>query len=676
VKARHLWLLAGLTAGAADARAQTGDPARADSAVHRIPEIRVVAARPVTTVGGSSAIEVWVDSLALPVAPTVADVFREIPMLHVRTNSRGEAEISARGSESRQVAVLVDGVPLTLAWDARADVSVLPAASVQEISFVRGLSSMLYGPNVLGGVVEIGVAKSPLHPSRPSLRIASGIDHVGGYGGSAAVSVPGSTSGGAWLLRAGAAFRDSPGQPLARGVVEPVPTDGLRLNTDLRDASGFLSVRYRGDGGAWAAFSGSALRAERGIAAELGVENARFWRYPRVTRALGVASAGTGSRASPLGGSGGVEMSIGVDEGRTDIDAYPSREYGESDSFEDGKDRTLTLRLLADHSVGSRGELRGAFTFAEVRHDELLPDAEARYRQRLFSIGGENQWRLLGSASTPHGLRLSVGGAFEVAETPESGGREPRQERLEEWGARIGLGAALNRGNTLLHAGASRRGRFPSLRELYSGALARFQPNPNLRPEKLVALESGVTTRMGTGEVQAVVFRHQLDNAVVRITLPDRRFLRVNRDRLTSQGVELLATQQIGPVSLTGDLTVQSVELADPAARTTHRPENLPELFGHAEARFPLPLGLRATAQADYTGDQFCIDPGTGADARLAAGAQVGVSLARTWALRAASWLRRLEARIAADNVGDAARYDQCGLPQPGRLIRFQVQLF
>ncbi|MND08839.1 hypothetical protein D3C83_317470 [compost metagenome] len=47
----------------------------------------------------------------------------------------------------------------------------------------------------------------------------------------------------------------------------------------------------------------------------------------------------------------------------------------------------LTLRLLADQSVGSRGELRGAFTMSEVRHDEFLPETPtARYRQRLMSF--------------------------------------------------------------------------------------------------------------------------------------------------------------------------------------------------------------------------------------------------------------------------------------------------
>src|SRR5688572_9409343 len=203
---------------------QVRDTLRADS-VYRIPGLRVQATRPVTTVGGASALEVRLDSMNLAAAPSLEMVLRELPMLHVRTNSRGEAEISARGSESRQVAVLVDGVPLTMAWDSRTDVSVIPAAAMREITFIRGLSSMLYGPNVLGGVVDIGVGKSFFQPPASSLEITTGYDHVGSWTGGATIGVPKETSSGQWLVRAGASFRDSPGQPLADGVTEPVPTD-------------------------------------------------------------------------------------------------------------------------------------------------------------------------------------------------------------------------------------------------------------------------------------------------------------------------------------------------------------------------------------------------------------------------------------------------------------------
>ena len=92
---------------------------RADS-VMRVPGITVQGTKAVTTVGGSSAIQLQLDSIPTPPAATLDQLLRRMPLLHVRTNSRGESELSARGSESRQVAVLVDGVPITLAWDARA----------------------------------------------------------------------------------------------------------------------------------------------------------------------------------------------------------------------------------------------------------------------------------------------------------------------------------------------------------------------------------------------------------------------------------------------------------------------------------------------------------------------------------------------------------------------------
>jgi iron complex outermembrane receptor protein len=232
-------------------------------------------------------------------------------------------------------------------------------------------------------------------------------------------------------------------------------------------------------------------------------------------------------------------------------------------------------------------------------------------------------------------------------------------------------------GDMLVHASVSRRGRFPALRELYSGALNRFAPNPNLRPENLVAIEGGFTTRVGAGEFQAVAFRHQLNDAVVRITLPDRRFLRVNRNQLRSTGVELIGSVPLGRVVLGGDATLQSVALTDPEAGVTNEPENLPEVAGGLRAAFSLPLDVRGSAEARYTGRQFCIDPGTGLDTELDGGTVLNGELARTWWVdRSGAWFRRIETRVAVDNAGAHALYDQCGLPQAGRLFRFQVRVY
>ena len=398
----------------------------------------------------------------------------------------------------------------------------------------------------------------------------------------------------------------------------------------------------------------------------------------------GSADHGHRRSAFPLGGRGDIEGSFAYDQGHTDIDSYDSRSYDNVVSFENGADRTMTARLLADQTIGGRGDLKGAFTFSDIRHEEALgvieddqtTTTDATYRQQLMSVGGEADWRFIEGGSGGTTLTGNVGAAYDVGETPESGGREPKQGRLSKVGGRAGLSLGLADGKTVLHAGVSQRGRFPALRELYSGALNRFAPNPELKPEELLAMEAGATFRAGAGRYQIVGFHHRLEDAIVRITLEDRRFMRVNQNELTSTGVEFVASHRWGRASVSGDLTLQDVELTDTAAEETHKPENLPEVFGSLGAEFPLLLGLEGGARLDYTGVQSSIDPATGEDVELDAGTLLGGYLSRAWFVRQSGGFSSLELRFSVDNATDAVLYNAAGLPGPGRRFRFELRLF
>ena len=668
------WTVVGVlaVAGAAPMAGQRPDTlALPDTSVFRVEGIRVQATRPVTTVGGASAVEALLDSLALSTSPSVEEVLRALPLVHVRTNSRGEAEVSVRGSESRQVAVLLDGVPLSLGWDARTDVSILPAGAATEVSVVRGLSSILHGPNVLGGVVELNVGRAR-DASAPTWSVSMGLDERGGGGATVLAAHPIETDGGRATVRAGIGVRRSPGLPLARGIEEPVPDpDGLRLNTDMQNLNGFLSVRYSADGGAWGSVSAAGFEAERGIAAELGASEPRLWRYPNVARTVVAASAGSGFRDTPWG-RGDVEISLGLDDGSSLIESFSSRAYDEVRSVEKGDGRTLTLRLLADHSLGSRGDLRATFSSADIRHASIVDGIRAEYQQRLTSVAGETVWQLLSGPAGPlAGLRVSLGGAWDRGTTPKSGGL-PSLGTLDDWAGRIGLSGLLGGGGTLVHASLSRRGRFPSLRETYSEAIDRFDPNPDLRPERLVAIEAGVTTRLGAGDLQVVAFDHALDGAIRRITLPDGRRRRVNADELLSRGLEVLVSQAFGRVSVGADLMLQNVELVAPGSSGSTRAENVPEQVATLRLALPLAAGLSASTDLAFTGAQFCQDPDSGADVELTGGTWLDAGLAWASGLRN----RRVDVRLSASNLGNTALYDQCGLPRPGRSLQLQFKVF
>jgi iron complex outermembrane receptor protein len=678
---RHPWrLLARLSILALSVLADAG-PARcaapADTASVEIEGLTVFGTRPLTTRGGSSAIRAVLDSLPIPAAGSLEQVLRSLPAIHVRTNSRGEAEISVRGSESRQVAVLVDGVPLTLSWDGRTDVSVIPMGALRQVTLVRGLSTLLAGPNVLGGAIEFESGVAGGRPGPVSFQVRSGADQVGAFGVSAAVTAPRALPGGVISMRAGIGHRDSPGVPLAKGVVEPIPADDLRINTDLTETDGFASVRLdRGDGG-WVSLAGSAFRAERGIAAELGVSAPRFWRYPYIARSLTVLSGGSGVQRAPWGGESSLRASFGLDVGRTEIDAFDSRTYEQLLSEEDGDQRTLSMRIMGTQTFGRRVDLRLGVTSGDLTYDEhLQPGGTSRYRHRLWSVAGESVVRLpFANGGVLDEIDLSLGGAFDRSTNPLAGGKTALGPR-NEWGGRAGVSALLADGAVTVHASASRRARFPSLRELYSGALGRFDPNPGLEPEKLVATEAGVTLRSPSGTLQLVGYHQRLSDAVVRIlTRPKGPYRRVNQEGLQSAGVELLGSRIVGRFTLDGSLVAQSVELLDPNAALEH-PENLPEVSGGLRVEVSLPHHLALGAGTHFIGDQFAINPDSGDLATLPARARVDADLGHTWCFGSDSdRISMLHARIAAENLTDEAIYDAIGLSEPGRTIRLELRL-
>ena len=660
-----------------DAVAQVPDSVSRDTTITRLRELRIEATRPIASVSGASAVRLSLQSPHVAAVPLLEEALREVPFVQVRENSRGEAQLTLRGTESRQLAVLVDGVPLTLGWDARTDLSLIPIDAAREVELFRGISSVLHGPNVLGGVVSIEIGHGTVDPARRLNGVQGGVDATGAIFGGARLGRTWSSGPGGVSVQAGGAFRSRDGVPLPGDVAQPAGADPQRrLNSDLDHASAFFTGRYESEAGAWVSMSTFGYRAAKGVPPELHLRSPRRWRIPETQRFVGTVSGGTAWGRTPLG-TGDFEFSVGIDAGDAQIDEFETLAYEEIAEQEFADDRTLTLRALSDHELGT-GVLRSALTWAETRHVErLVPGRRSVFRQRLLSLGGEAEFPLAGPGSGFwSGVRISLGASFDRGSTPETGGRL-RREAIDDWGARIG-GSAQITPEARFHMGASRRVRFPSLRELYSGALGRFVSNPDLASEALRALEAGVTGTVdalgGEVETQAVLFFQSFSNAIVRTGLGDGRFRRENRRRVNAAGLELLADARWGAFSLGGDLTLQDVDVTDerfPALRP--RPEYQPEIAGGVHLAGPLPAGLRARAAVEAVGRQYCVDPDRATDVALDPTTRLDLVVSREFTIDGP--FRTLQTSVSLDNLADATVFDQCGLPQPGRLLRLQFRL-
>lgn len=667
------------TAFAALATPLAGSAAQDTTSAIPLPGVRVVVPRPSATTGGASAITVSLDSAGVVAAPTAEELLRRIPVLQLRTNSRGEVQPNLRGAEDRQIAVLVDGIPLTLGWDHRTDLSIVPLTAVRRMTLLRELSSVLHGPNVLGGAIELDVVRGPAGLlAAPALVGAISVDQEGGVSAGATSGAKLERDFSFWLLRAGAGFRKRPGVALPRAALSDrnlsagllADSDGRRLNSDRQQVDGFVAARYQGIGGAWVSSLVSAFEADRGVPPEAHVDDPRLWRYPSQSRLFATVSGGTGERDTSLG-EAEVEANLGFDYSSMRISEYETPAYRSVSGGETGTTTTLTGRFGGEHVFGNgMVELGLAATFARVGQREAPHEGpHLDYLQHLWSVGGELR---VGGGPSGSSMQWTAGVALDGARTPKSGDK-PRLGALSAWAFRTGFTRTSAGGRVLYHASVSRRDRFPSLRELYSGALGRFVPNPFLRPERLVAGEAGATVSLGSGEFQLTAFNHRFAGGIGRSTLPTpmgTKFVRVNHEDVRSIGIELVIAGRAGAFSYGGDLTLQRVRVWDSStADGHHRAEYEPAVSGMVNVGVVGPWRMALNSIFRFRGPQYCQSVQTAGLEALSSSATVDVEARRVFTTGAG---RVLDGTIALANAGDSMVLDQCGLPQPGRTVRIQ----
>lgn len=98
------------------------------------------------------------DQIDLWQSKSLTDVLRRLPGVDI-AQSGGRGQINSlyiRGSESRHVLVLVDGVRLPISGiTGSADFNQIPISLVQRVEYIRGPRSAVYGSEAIGGVINI-----------------------------------------------------------------------------------------------------------------------------------------------------------------------------------------------------------------------------------------------------------------------------------------------------------------------------------------------------------------------------------------------------------------------------------------------------------------------------------------------------------------------------------------
>jgi iron complex outermembrane receptor protein len=452
---------------------------------------------------------------------TLADALETSPGISVRDfGGMGSlSTISIRGAGSRNVLVLLDGVPLNPTGGV-VNLSDIPLNSLERIEIVRGGESAFYGPGAAGGVVRLTSLK-------PVPEESGGVAHgsIGSFDTASAdltlrspehlfhMEAAGSRGDFSFLNDNGTSFDSGDDFPDTRENNESTAFETRATSTwDLSPDSN-LTV------------SGEIYRSNKGIPGIITFPSEHadqtdtrvflngFYTAPLGDGNLSMSLAWLRQGrffSDPLGESTGVPLFSSWISNRWDLNCdWVGQGFGESDVATLGTDIGLERLTGSDYSPAARN---------------------------LSALSVRDEWYFLSGAVAEGALRMDVlDGDFIL--NPRIGVKYPI---TESWVAQSNLGLDF---------------RPPSFEELYRNE-GLVVGNPDLASERSLGFDLGLTHTSRDVHFEAVYFNIQTRDLIDYLLISGFRWKPYNIGRSRSSGYELSVDWAISEeVSIRGNFT-------------------------------------------------------------------------------------------------------------------------
>ena len=525
---------------------------------------------------------------------TVADGLRGIPGGEVTLapgglpgNGKQESLIRLRGFETTDVMIMIDGMPLTEPYLKRVDLNQIILDNVAKIKVVKGPSSVLYGPNTAGGVINIVTQEGDEFRTRLDQRFGDyrsfrTIGHHRGMAGPVRYALGGS-------------FDRSDGFPISRDFEGARNQQGtLRENSDYDryNLTGRLGVDMGNRGRA--AFGGGYYNFEGGVPFDMqALIPSTLWR--KEWERWYVNGASDYAFTDHLG----LKAQLFYDKFDNKITTYTDtriEEIASGGSAVSTYDNSLLGYFLNPHwDLGKWSYLRAGIRYQkdDVSIQSATGDPWKDYASETFSFSLEDEIRPLPRVSLVAGIGYNL------------------YRKLKAGGAETGPGDDIDtidfQAGLLYtpwhflkaHASVGRKTTFPTMRQLYDLQYG----DPNLSEQSALLYEIGAEAYYKpyypSGSV--TLFRADVDNLIGKKELPGDTFVYENIDEAVLQGLELAVSWS--PLdSLTLGCTYTYLDTQDKRddralRELDFRPRHL---FG-VQARYQASFGLTLNTRYNYT---------------------------------------------------------------------------
>jgi iron complex outermembrane recepter protein len=464
----------------------------------------------------------------------VAQALETLPGVFVSKGSRNEAYLNVRGFNQRYVPIFVDGIPWYVPNDGYVDASEILTGNLSQITLTKGAASVLYGPNTMGGVINIVTMK-------PQKQID------GSYGAELSQNGPfgglnlGSRVGPFYVMAGASAldfdkFRMSDEfipitSPLGfRGYFE---NGGTRDNSDEQSFSGSLKAGFTPAEGHEYAVGTHYVRSERGLPPNVYVaERQRFWRFTQWEKwthyFIGDTKVTDGlSAKTRLYYDTYYNALDSYDDATYSSQVRPAAFHSTYDDFTSGGSLVLRSTYIP------RNTLSFAFHYKDNVHREQgnYTALWKKYEDEIYSYGLEDDIKL------SERLALVLGASYDLQKSKYADGG-PLRDDDDSFNPLGGLVYSFEDA-TKVHFSVAKKTRFPTLNELFSSYLGAVIPNPNLNKEEAINYEAGVERPLPWYSYAGLsIYYYDIKDLIVRTTVGPLTSTR-NVGKAKYQGFEL-----------------------------------------------------------------------------------------------------------------------------------------
>jgi len=430
---------------------------------------------------------------------------------YVTEGGKGESSIMIRGISKNRITLMYDGIPIAEPYFNSFDLKTFSSSGIDGIKVIKGAGSVLYGPNTLGGIINVVTHR----PTRPFLSINANLAGEDTY----FVSGSAGYASNRFSVFTNAAWDQS---------------DGFRWNDNgertLRDGSDYDRKNFTSKFYFYPNKESEVMAevvyytAQYGIPAALDYFKPRFWHFKDWDR-LQLNLGGV----FPFLNQGTLKTRFYYIYHYNVLDAYRDDTYQELSWESTYKNRSYGAFVMGQMPVFKNNELRFSVNLNRYRMRQQgdIGEEWEKYNRDVYSLGIEDhlnispQWKLIAGASIDYLKKHS--GETKTTLNPILGIRFSPHQWLS------------------FHLSMARKSRFPSMRSLYSSR----DGNPDLRDEIGQFVELGFTYKRSIS-FSGAVFYNYFEDMIQTYRGLDGYKTYQNVGRAEIVGFELEAHKKIG----------------------------------------------------------------------------------------------------------------------------------